>query len=33
MAIEITGSVSGTADQHTEETLARTFEKAFYVAP
>lgn len=33
MAIEITGSVSGTADQHSEETLARTFEKAFYVAP
>ena len=33
MTIEITGSISGHADQHTPETLAASFERAFYVAP
>lgn len=33
MAIELTGTMSGTADQHTPESLARTFERGFYVAP
>ena len=33
MAIELTGSMSGSADHHTQESLARTFSEAFYVAP
>ncbi|BFK79036.1 hypothetical protein I380019A4_14660 [Sutterella wadsworthensis] len=33
MTIEITGSMAGHADRHTESSLAESFENAYFTAP